>query len=262
MSSKSGSNAKKQSLGELVKTIQFAWFVGHVVSLLGFVLYFISVFRIRSSSRLPLIWYRMDLLGAIATFGIVLATSYTKLDPRKIVRDDNFQYLLVSILWWFQSPSILVLIPFACFSIFHVLSFTRTTLLPTLGTPATSPIGTKIAEFVKGYNDRSLAIASTIEILVLIRCILSALMFRRGSWITMVLYSVFIKVRYDNSHLTRASVRNMEVRIDSLLADARIPPSIRNVWNSFKASLRKYHNIFEAKIANKPAAAAAASKKE
>ncbi|CAO3703342.1 unnamed protein product [Rhizopus stolonifer] len=52
----------------LVKTLQFAWFFGHVSTILGSLLYVLSLFTFNSKT----LFYKYAYFGAILSYGVVL----------------------------------------------------------------------------------------------------------------------------------------------------------------------------------------------
>ncbi|KAG1089984.1 hypothetical protein G6F42_019823 [Rhizopus arrhizus] len=89
----------------LVKTLQFAWFSGHVLTLLGTVLYAITVALFRANTY----FYKLAYFGALLSYGVVIYKSHGKPQPnanyaRKLVMDENAQYLLLALFWFFSAP--------------------------------------------------------------------------------------------------------------------------------------------------------------
>uniref|UniRef100_A0A060TG91 ARAD1D21450p n=1 Tax=Blastobotrys adeninivorans TaxID=409370 RepID=A0A060TG91_BLAAD len=233
------SSPKPVDLQALVKTVQFAWFVGHVLALVGSFFYLLFSLRIFKSPSFPKFWYREAYVAIIFTFSIILNQTYRSkpLTVQALLRDDNCHYIFLAFLWLFSRPSFFTLPPFLVFSLFHVLTYLRSYLLPALGHGSSSPLSAQIGHFVTGYNDRFMMLAASIECLQFVRLLFRVFTFRKGTLVQFIIYVGFMKLRYDNSMFTRTIVKQYEVRIDSLLANPAVPPVVRNGWISFKNSL-------------------------
>lgn len=148
----------------------------------------------------------------------------------------------MAFVWLFSRQISLAILPFAVYSVFHVATYTRSNLLPTLqpqaqGAPA-SGLAETIGRFVKDYYDASMTLVATLEIWLLFRLLGSALLFTKGSWILLTVYMVFFRVRHSQSSFMQNAVNILTARIDSQLANQSMPPAVRNVWQQVKATVR------------------------
>lgn len=148
----------------------------------------------------------------------------------------------------------LALLPFTVYSIFHVATYTRTNLIPTIqppkaavGSTPTSPTGTKaqsplanaIGKFVKEYYDASMMLVAGLEIALWLRLLLSAITFSKGSWILLGLYSVFLRARYHQSQFVQNAFSQGAATIDQQVQSPNIPPAVRQGWETTKTGARK-----------------------
>ena len=86
---------------QLVQTLQFAWFAGHVTLLLSSVRYALSYLTFHANSQWAIFSYRTAFVAAAATYGIVVFKSFRARaragkatgGPLQIVGDENVQYL-------------------------------------------------------------------------------------------------------------------------------------------------------------------------
>ncbi|TAQ89944.1 hypothetical protein B7494_g1719 [Chlorociboria aeruginascens] len=149
------------------------------------------------------------------------------------------------------------MLPFGVYSIFHVATYTRTNLIPTVqpaqqltpGSPTSKPtyksnaVADTIGRFVKEYYDASMGLVAILEILLWGRLFLSAIAFVKGSWILITLYSAFLRSRFAQSTFVQAQFRQLEARIDSLIGAQGSPPIVRQVWDSIKLGVRSIHDV-------------------
>ena len=62
----------QQRLQSLLQHQQFFWWVGHVIIVLATLVSAVYWFRGLFSTRMALFWYRLALLGAIGSYGVVV----------------------------------------------------------------------------------------------------------------------------------------------------------------------------------------------
>ncbi|KAG8627634.1 hypothetical protein KVT40_005117 [Elsinoe batatas] len=249
----------QERLMTLAYNLQFAWFVGHVTLLLSTLRYVLSYITFNSMSRWSRFSYRTAFLAATTTYGIVVYKS-TKArfragrgtgGPLAIIGDENVQYLLMALFWLISYQVPLAIFPFAVYSIFHVATYTRSNLLPALypapattGTPASpgkpksnSALADTIGRFVKGYYDSSMTLVAILEIVLWFRLLGPALLFRKGTWILLGAYTVFLRARYAQSTFVQGAITQVGARIDAQVNRQDIPPVARNGWQTVKGLL-------------------------
>ncbi|ONH66816.1 Pore membrane protein of 33 kDa [Cyberlindnera fabianii] len=223
-----------------VSHVRFAWFVSNVITVWHGFLYLQPLF---GGARLNSIWYRISLLGAFATFALVIyqnlktyKTASGKWSVRAFLQDDNVHYLYDSLIWLIFPKHLLALIPFIVFSLFHVLTFIGNEVLPTLG--VASGLAKKITSFTVQNHELSRRVAASSELLLLVVLIFKSILFYKWSWISLIAYSIFIKVKSEGSIFTRHVLKDWEVRIDGLVSNQSVPPVVKTYWGSFKRALK------------------------
>ncbi|GMF07806.1 unnamed protein product [[Candida] boidinii] len=246
----------KEKLLILANTMQFAWFIGHVLTLVFGFVYFLT-YR-STNSKLNYSSYKLMYLSIIESFGIILYQSYKsknlKIDkPLELLKNDNVQYISIAICLFAFIPIITISsFPFLLFSTFHSLTYLKSSLLPILPFNSNN-ICNKITNFIKKYNVISMQYSSVIELLTFIYILVSGLFWRKGYWISTIFYGLFIKLRFDTSKYTRDTLKIWEVNLDGLLSSTSIPPQIKQGWFSFKTLLKNYFStpLVQSNAANK-----------
>ncbi|KAJ6444984.1 endoplasmic reticulum protein [Purpureocillium lavendulum] len=256
----------QERLLALAKTLQFAWFVGHLTLILSTVRYAFSWLRMNYYGGMAQFSYRTSFVAAAVTYGIVVyktqrarAKTGSKM-PGGVVgllSDENVQYLLMALVWLLSPQYPIALLPYCVYSVFHVATYTRANLLPVLQPPppaadgsssrakTSSPLADRIGNFVKEYYDASMSIVSALEILIWIRVLLSAVLFQRRSWILLGLYTAFLRARFAQSSHVQNSVTQLGARVDSLVGAQGTPPAARQVWDGVKSGARQFHDATE-----------------
>lgn len=150
----------------------------------------------------------------------------------------------MALVWLFSRQIPLAVLPFAVYSVFHVLTYVRQNLLPTIQPPpAPASPGAKpkpsaaaetIGKFVKEYYDGSMTLVAILEIALWFRVFGSALLFQKGSWILLVIYTVFFRARFAQSSFVQGAITQLTARIDAQLANQSTPPAARQGWATFK----------------------------
>ncbi|CAF9933718.1 MAG: hypothetical protein HETSPECPRED_008971 [Heterodermia speciosa] len=252
-----------QRLIQLAQTLQFGWFVGHLTLLFCTLRYGLSYVTFHSASRFARFSYRTAFVSAAATYGIVVYKAYRARarssgrqpgGPLALAGDENVQYLAMALVWLFSRQIPLALLPFTVYSVFHVATYTRTNLLPTLQPPQqsatttspggrptskASPTADTIGRFVKEYYDASMTLVASLELALWFRILFSAIIFTKGSWILLAIYTVFIRARYSQSSFVQGAVGQFSGRVDALMANQSTPPAVRQGWESVKGVSRK-----------------------
>jgi hypothetical protein len=176
----------------------------------------------------------------------------------------------MALVWLFARQTPLALLPFAVYSIFHVATYTRGILLPTIQPPPPAPAGQKpkasalsesIGRFVKDYYDASMSIVAGLEIALWFRLLGSAILFQKGSWILIVIYTVFLRARISQSTFVQGMLRQMGQRGDAVAQRQDVPPAAKGVWESAKGAAAKAHDLTDVNRYMGGSAASTAQKK-
>ena len=157
----------------------------------------------------------------------------------------------MALVWLFSRQIPLALLPFTVYSIFHVETYTRGIILPTIQPqpaapagqkPATSGLSDTIGRFVKDYYDASMSLVAGLEIALWFRILGSAILFQKGSWILIVFYTVFLRSRISQSTFVQGMIRQVTARGDGFASRQDIPPAARNGWETFKGVAKQAHD--------------------
>ncbi|CAN6632853.1 pore membrane protein of 33 kDa [Trichomonascus vanleenenianus] len=226
----------------LFKTTQFAWFLGHCTCLTGALIYALYAMRVFKAPSFPIFWYRTSFVAAILTYGIILNETYKQKRMKwpLLLQDDNVHYLMISFMWLYEKPFFGTLPPFIVYSLFHVLTYSRSYVLPHAGFPSSSRLANQINTFINRYNDPLMMFAASSEIFLLMRLAVLFMTFRKGTTVPFIVYFMFIKFRYDQSQFTQTAIRAWEVRINNLVAGPNTPFFLKNVWLGFREVVKTY----------------------
>ena len=157
----------------------------------------------------------------------------------------------MALVWLFSRQFPLALLPFTVYSIFHVATYTRGILLPTITPPSANPaagqkqsgIADTIGRFVKEYYDASMSLVAGLEIALWFRILGSAIIFQKGSWILLVLYTVFLRSRIAQSTFVQGMIRQVAARGDGYANRQDSPPAARQAWGTFKGIAQQAHDV-------------------
>jgi hypothetical protein len=251
----------------LAKTLQFAWFVGHLTLIMTTTRYTLSWIFMNYYSGMAKFCYRTSFIAAAGTYGIVVyktqrarakTAARTPGGVLSILSDENVQYLLMALVWLFTPQYALALLPYAIYSIFHVATYTRGMLIPALlptkpidgpegvKSKTTHPLADRIGVFVKEYYDGSMSIVSGLEILLWVRLLLASILFQRRSWILIAIYTGFLRARFSQSNHVQTAFEQLGARVDSLVSAQGTPPAAKQVWDGVKTGARQFHDVTDA----------------
>ena len=157
----------------------------------------------------------------------------------------------MALVWLFSPQVAPALLPFVVYSVFHVATYTRTNLIPTFqpsptasttaspgGRPSSakssSALADSIGKFVKEYYDASMTLVASLEIFLWFRVLGSAIIFTKGSWVLLVIYTLFFRARYSQSNHVQGAIAQGSQRVDAVLANQSTPPAARQAWGTVK----------------------------
>jgi hypothetical protein len=260
------------------------------VTLLGAVFrYLLSYVTFNYYSGAAQVSYRLAFVSAAATYGIVVYKGHIargRLQGSlpsvllKLAGDENVQYLGkltpyhelcgdlgpmrlltfpisgMALVWLYSRQVPLALLPFSIYSIFHVATYTRAHLIPTIrpsngpaGSPASpsgsrsgakqSPLAETIGRFVKQYYDASMDLVAGLEIALLFRLAVAILTFSKGSILLFFIYLAFFRARFTQSTFVQQSIRHFTARVDASVSHQSTPPAVRQAWQAFKDGVRQ-----------------------
>jgi len=239
-----------------------AWAAGHFILLLSFARYAIAWLTLKWSGYDT--WYKASFIGALISYSIVCYKSlgtpqFNKGYFQRAMMDENAQYFLLALFWLFTKPVSVAVLPYAIFSLFHALTFTRTNILPRLVQPPVpqaagangqpqanqSPVAKKIHVWVKNNYEPAMSMVARIELFILGRTVLGALFFR-NSILVPLLYAHFLRLRYYYSAFTRDAVRVADEWIAAQIVGPSIPPQVKKAWEFARAGIVRWGgNILE-----------------
>ncbi|EGO02662.1 hypothetical protein SERLA73DRAFT_176023 [Serpula lacrymans var. lacrymans S7.3] len=229
----------------------YLWAGGHLVLLVSALRYIAAWVTLKSISPW---WYKMGLLGGLLSYAIVCQKSlgvriqyykviqihrHVKQNPnlsvqfiKRALLDENFQYLIVAFFWWSSSPVAIALLPYMIFSLFHVLTFFRTTVMPRLlgstsavGGPQSHPLSKSLQVWVKSNYDPAMKLVAFIELFIFVRVAFGALTFH-NSLLAPLVYGHFLRQRYYQSIFTRNALSITDEWVDTLVMRAGNPPTL------------------------------------
>ncbi|KIJ68734.1 hypothetical protein HYDPIDRAFT_81645 [Hydnomerulius pinastri MD-312] len=229
----------------------YLWAGGHFLLLLSALRYFIAWFTFKTISTW---WYKASFLGALVSYAIVCHKSLGTPQPnlafvRKALVDENVQYFILAFFWWTSKPVAVALMPYFIFSLFHALTFTRTTLMPQFlppGPPATAggppqphPLAKRLQLWVKANYDSAMRVVAFAELLIFVRVVFGAILFR-NSLLAPLIYAHFLRQRYYQSAFTRDAVGAADARVSALANRQGLPPAVPQVWGKVRELTGKW----------------------
>jgi hypothetical protein len=161
--------------------------------------------------------------------------------------------LVMAAVWSFSKQYPLALLPFVVYSVFHVATYVRSSLLPTIYPPTAAPnaagpkskptgkVADAIGNFIKDYYEPCMTLVAFLELFLWFRLLGSAFLFAKGSWVLLVVYSAFLRTRVAQSKFVQGMVANLSARGDAQFANKSANPNLRQAWETLKASLQTVH---------------------
>lgn len=155
----------------------------------------------------------------------------------------------MALVWLISRQIPLALLPFTIYSTFHVATYSRNYLVPTIQPPRLGadgraiqpPLVDSIGRFVKQYYDASMGLVAALELALIFRLLLSVLTFSTGALALFVAYLTFFRARYSQSSFVQHIVALSVARVDAAVSHQGTPPAARQVWTVAKASVSRIY---------------------
>ena len=77
-------------------------------------------------------------------------------------------------------------------------------------------------------------VVASLEIVLWIRLLMSAITFSRGSWILLGIYTIFLRARFHQSTFVQGAFSQFSARIDQQLNQQNVPPAAKQAWQTIK----------------------------
>ncbi|KAJ2576508.1 Transmembrane nucleoporin [Coemansia sp. RSA 1807] len=226
-------------------TAQFYWWIGHVMVL---------VFGTTYYAKRPFGWqtanwyYTKAYMGALMSYAIVIYKTYGPPQLNlaflhRLIVDENVEYLLLAFFWLMMKPMVVTLLPFVVFSLFHVITYTRSTLIPAVfpgvtaeiqrvrqeersgtvrtGLSAAGRVSKYMGDWSSKYYSPALREVGVWEVAVVGAWIVLGAVTFQTPLLAPPFYFQFLRMRYALSAPTRAAFRRVRGFLDNMLT----PPS-------------------------------------
>lgn len=246
-------------------TPHLIWAAGHFLCFFAGLRYLAGMLMFATSSGGLSRWYTATYLGAIISYCVVVYKSFgvpqlNKAYIQRALMDENVQYLFLAVYWFMSKPIFITLVPFVTFSLFHVLTFLRTTVIPIVfpsaspapganqaaaGAPAASPAAppAKTAKFiqswVKANYDPAMRFVAYAEVAIFARVLFGALLFR-NSLMAPLFYAHFLRLRFYMSSFTRAAFQHVKTVLDGYTQHQSCPPVVRKAYLTLTDLISRY----------------------
>ena len=239
-----------------VDKYQMFWFFTHINTLFGFSMYTIWLFNRKTPFFAFVPWYKLTNISCILTYSIVIYKRYLckdRIDQDEIngnilisyiLKTENVQLIICSILWTATNESIFKLIPFAVYSILNVIFFFVFEAYPK------STFSVAVAPFICYIKDPSLVFSAFIDILII--GILLKESYTNRSYYAFFLYTFIWGLKIENSEASRIAITKMVETINPVLMNPYVPQKIQQFWCDFNSSLGQLLSISTATAVELP----------
>ncbi|KAJ2688155.1 Transmembrane nucleoporin [Coemansia spiralis] len=248
-----------ERLSALTKTAQFYWWAGHMVVLIFGTLYYVKrPFGWREANW----YYGKAYMGALASYTIVIYKTYgpPQLNlafAQRLLVDENVEYLMLAAYWAWCRPMWVTLLPFVVFSLFHVVTYARSSLIPLFfpdvpaeiqrarqGGQVVSVAGRVsrfMGEWSSKYYSPALREVGVWEVAVIGVWIVLGAVTLQTPLLAPLAYFQFLRMRYALSAPTRAAFRRVRVFVDRLLtpptAHSAVPAVVADAYIKVRDTL-------------------------
>jgi hypothetical protein len=130
--------------------------------------------------------------------------------------------------------SVVLLIPFLVFSLFHVLLYFRTAIIPAIGNPTLSnSLSPSLQNFVTQYQPQALKAVAYLEVFITLPTLIFGMFARWSNIYQPIMYAQFLRFRYGNSKTTQRAFGTMRGTLDKYLdtsSASGVPPVVKQYY--------------------------------
>ncbi|KAN0062977.1 Transmembrane nucleoporin [Thecaphora frezii] len=242
-------------------TPHLIWAAGHFLCFFAGLRYLFGTLMFATASGGLARWYAATYIGAVTSYCVVVYKSFgvpqlSRPYIQRALMDENVQYLFLALYWFMNKPIFVTLIPYVTFSLFHVLTFVRTTVIPmafpTPAPPAGGAAGAaaqpqvapaKAAKFIQGWvkanYDPAMRFVAYAEVAIFARVLFGALLFR-NSLLAPLFYAHFLRLRFYMSSFTRAAFQHVKTVLDGYTQHQSCPPVVRTAYLTITDLVSRY----------------------
>ncbi|KAJ1730967.1 Transmembrane nucleoporin [Coemansia biformis] len=194
-------------------------------------------------------YYTKAYLGALMSYTIVIYKTYglpqaNLAFAHRLIVDENVEYLVLAMVWLAAKPMVVTLVPFVVFSLFHVITYTRSSLIPVFVPGVTAEVqrarqttgavrlslAARVSMFMGDWSSKyyspALREVGVWEVAVIgAWTVLGAVTFQT-SLLVPPMYFQFLRLRYALSAPTRAAFGRVRTFLDRTLTP---PTASQNV---------------------------------
>ncbi|KAJ1952642.1 Transmembrane nucleoporin, partial [Dipsacomyces acuminosporus] len=229
-------------------TAQFYWWIGHVLVLLCGTMYYIK----RPFGSKEANWYYPKAyLGALVSYTIVIYKTYGPPQAnlaflQRLIVDENVEYLMLAFYWYTQAPMLVTLLPFVVFSLFHVITYSRSTLIPVFFPGVTAEVQAArqappnsnvqlsmparaskfLGDWSSKYYSPALKEVGVWEVAVIGSWLILGAILLQTPLLAPLFYFQFLRLRYALSAPTRSAFRRVRMQLDKFLTPPTAHPSV------------------------------------
>jgi hypothetical protein len=206
---------------------------GHCTTIIGTVLLTIGFLTFQSHATWVIYLYRVTLAATAITYGLSVRQKLKGGRPTiyGLLPLDSFQFGALACVWLFTHRNFVKLIPFMFVSILQAADFASTKL----GMHDTvQPMLDKGAYQVED-------LIAHINVIMFGPLIVDVLLLRTGSFVSLLAYLFFYRLRLAFSLLTQTTVDNIMNGIDSRVE--KMPPRVQEMWKKAKRAVNSYEGI-------------------
>ncbi|KAG9303407.1 hypothetical protein G9A89_013733 [Geosiphon pyriformis] len=177
---------------------------------------------------------------------------------QRLNTDENLFYLGLAVCWWFNPPILVTPIPYATFSLFHLITYFRSNIIPTFVPEAApllinsnAPVSGNAKIFVdlsKGLQnwvlknyEGAMRSVSFAEVAIITSGLVAYIITWKIRLITLFFYLLFLRFRYHMNPFTKLAFKNVSERLDQVFlapsAETRIPRYVKIAYRQIKGLL-------------------------
>ncbi|CAO3617045.1 unnamed protein product [Mucor hiemalis] len=143
--------------------------------------------------------------------------------------DENVHYFVIAFYWYSYQPITVTLIPFFTFSIFHILTYFKSNIIPLISIPNEKAeqesiihqLNQKLQQFTDNYHTTAMCYVAYVEVIGIMGRLCIGVITFQTSVLALIIFAHFLRLRYILSNYTRDALHNTTLELDRWLLPSK-----------------------------------------
>lgn len=204
--------------------------IGHCTTVVGTCLLILAFFTFQSYTQWAAVVYRVTLFATVVTYALSVKQKLkgAPVTVYAVLPLDSFQFGSLALLWLLTRRNFVKLLPYLGISALQAADFASAKL----------GMAEKFQPILDKNADRAAKMISYMTLGMFLPLIVDVITVRTGSFVALLSYIFFYRIRLAFSPLARSAVNDLMDLIDKRVAKSS--PKVQNYWKKLKWTIENY----------------------